>query len=141
MIGSKWGQVITPPEPPLPPPIPYRRLRSLHETKYGPLADPLDIALMKLVAISQRGSKPRRRRGKRDFIDLACFLRHSPHTSLGELLELLPRKFGKINRAHHLRALAYFADAAHEPMPRMRWPLKWKEIKKQLEKEIRNLIH
>ncbi len=89
---NQQGQVITPPEQPLPPPIPYRRLRSLHETKYGLLADPLDIALMKLVAVSQRGSK-------RDFIDLACFLRHSPHTSLGELLELLPRKFGKINGA------------------------------------------
>ena len=113
---------------------PYRRLRSLHETKYGPLADPLDIALMKLVAISQRGSK-------RDFIDLACFLRHYPHTSLGELLELLPRKYGKINRAHHLRALAYFADAEHEPMPRMRWSLNWKDVKRQLEQEVRNLVY
>ena len=112
---------------------PYRLLRTLHQTKYGPLADPLDIALMKLVAISQRGSR-------RDFIDLACFLRQHPQISLGELLEFLPRKHGKINRAHHVRALTYFADAESEPMPRMRWSLRWSEVKRQLEDEVRELI-
>ena len=112
---------------------PYRLLYTLHKTKYGPVADPRDIALMKLVAISQRGSK-------RDFIDLACFLRHYPHTSLAELLALLGRKYGKINRAHHLRALTYFADAESEPMPRMRWALDWAEVKKQLETKGRELI-
>lgn len=112
---------------------PYRRLRALHNTKYGTVVDPLDIALMKLIAISQRGTK-------RDFIDLACFLRHYPHISLGELLELLPRKYGRVNRAHHLRALAYFADAERDPMPRMRWSVNWKDVKGQLEEEARNLI-
>jgi hypothetical protein len=112
---------------------PYRLLRPLQQTKYGPTADPLDIALMKLLAISQRGSK-------RDFVDLACFLRQHPHTALGDLLELLVRKYGKINRAHQLRALVYFADAEGEPMPRMRWPLEWGEVKGQLEKEVRELL-
>ncbi len=112
---------------------PYRLLRTLHQTKYGPLADPLDIALMKLVAISQRGSR-------RDFIDLACFLRQHPQIPLGELLEFLPRKYGKINRAHHLRAVTYFADAESEPMPRMRWSLRWSEVKRQLEDEVRDVV-
>lgn len=112
---------------------PYRLLRPMHRMKYGPLADPLDIALMKLIAISQRGSK-------RDFIDLACFLRHYPHISLGELLELLRRKFGKINRAHQLRALFYFVDAESEPMPRMRWSLPWNEVKAQLEEAVREIL-
>ncbi len=84
---------------------PYRLLRPLHKTKYGALADPQDIALMKLIAIGQRGSK-------RDFVDLACFLRKFPNVSLGELLELLERKFGSMNRARLLRALTYFVLAA-----------------------------
>ncbi len=114
---------------------PYRLLRAVHQTKYGPLADPLDIAFMKmkLVATSQRGSR-------RDFIDLACFLQQYPQIPLGELLEFLPRKYGKINRAHHLRALTYFADAESEPMPRMRGSLRWSEVKRQLEDEVRELI-
>lgn len=112
---------------------PYRLLRPLHRTKYGQLADPLDIALMKLIAISQRGSK-------RDFVDLACFLRQYPHTSLCELLELLRRKYGKISRAHQVRALVYFADAESEPMPRMRWSLPWSEVKAQLEEAVRGLL-
>jgi len=112
---------------------PYRLLRPLHKTKFGALADPRDIALMKLIAIGQRGSK-------RDFVDVACFLRKFPNVSLGELLELLPRKYGSTNRAHLLRALTYFADAESDPMPRMRWSLKWDEIKRQLEDAVRDLF-
>lgn len=113
---------------------PYRLLSTLHKTKYGRLADPLDIALMKLVAIRQRGSK-------RDFVDLACFLRHYPQRPLGELFRFLPRKYGRINRAHFLRALIYFVDADAEPMPRMRWSLTWNEVKRELEKEVDRLLH
>jgi hypothetical protein len=112
---------------------PYRLLRPLHETKCGALADPQDIALMKLIAIGQRGSK-------RDFVDVACFLRKFSNVSLGELLELLPRKYGSANRAHLLRALTYFANAETDPMPRMRWSLKWDEIKKQLEDAVEDLF-
>lgn len=112
---------------------PHRLLRPLQETDYGTLADAIDIVLMKLIAISQRGSK-------RDFIDLACFLRHYPHTSLADLLDLLRRKYGRLNRAHLLRALTYFADAEAEPMPRMLWSLRWDEVKSQLEQEAAKLF-
>jgi hypothetical protein len=112
---------------------PYRLLRPPHKTQYGTLADPQDIALMKLVAIGQRGSK-------RDFVDVACFLRKFPNVSLGELLELLRRKYGSMNRAHLLRALTYFASAESDPMPRMRWSLKWDEVKRQLEEAVKNLF-
>jgi hypothetical protein len=112
---------------------PYRRLEDLHQTKWGRLADPLDIVLMELTAISQRGSK-------RDFVDLACFLRSYPQFPLGELLELLPRKYGRINRAHYLRALVYFQDAEREPAPRMRWDLSWKKVKEQLQREVTELL-
>jgi hypothetical protein len=112
---------------------PYRLLHPLHHTKYGSLADPQDIALMKLVAIGQRGSK-------RDFVDLACFLRKFPNVSLGELLELLQRKYSSMNRAHLLRSLTYFADADSDPMPRMRWSLKWDDVKRQLEEAVKDLF-
>lgn len=88
---------------------------------------------MKLMAIGQRGCK-------RDFIDLVCFLRQPPNVSLGRLLELLRRKYGRLNRAHLLRALTYFADTESDPMPRMRWSLKWNEVKGQLEEAVRDLI-
>lgn len=112
---------------------PYRLLRPLHKTRYDSVADPLDITLMKLIAISQRDSK-------RDFVDLACFLRCTPHISLGQLLESLRRKYGKMNRAHLLRALTYFADAESEPMPHMRSPVEWHEIKRLLEDAVRELL-
>ena len=112
---------------------PYRLLLPLHKTKYGALGDPQDIALMTLIAIGQRGSKW-------DFVHVACFLRKFSNVSLGELLELLPRKYGSTYRAHLLRALTYFADTESDPMPRMRWPLKWDEIKRQLEGAVKDLF-
>lgn len=112
---------------------PYRQLKKLHQTELGPLADPLDIALMKLTAVSQRGSK-------RDFIDLACFMRSYPQCPLHELLQLLSQKYGRINRGHYLRALVYFRDAEREPMPRMHWPLRWNEVKDYLRQGVAELL-
>jgi len=88
---------------------------------------------MKLIAFGQRGSK-------RDILDLACFLRKFPNISPGEMLELLQRKSGSMNRAHLLRALTYFADAESDPMPRMRRSLKWNEVKRQLEEAVKDLF-
>ncbi len=112
---------------------PYRLLNKLHQTELGPLADPLDIALMKLTAVSQRGSK-------RDFVDLVCFMRSHRQFPLHELLQLLPQKYGRINRGHYLRALVYFQDAEREPMPRMRRPLSWKEVKDYLRQGVAELL-
>jgi hypothetical protein len=100
---------------------------------HGPVANSLDFAMKKLIAISQRGTK-------RDFFDLVRFLRHCPSISLGDLIELQLRKYGRINRAHQLRALTYFGDAESEPMPRMRWPLRWREVKTSLEKAVGEIV-
>jgi hypothetical protein len=59
---------------------------------------------------------------------------------LGELLELLQRKYGSVNLAHLLRSLTYFADAESDPMPRMRWSLKWDDVKRQLEEAVKDLF-
>ncbi len=86
------------------------------------LADVRDIALMKLAAISGRGSR-------KDFIDLHTILRDKP--ALSEYFSLLPRKYtpDRVNAYHILKSLTYFADAEKEPMPRMFEPFDWEECK------------
>ncbi len=86
------------------------------------LADPRDIALMKLAAISGRGSR-------KDFVDLYTILRGG--LSLGQLFSWLPEKYGagRVNAYHVLKSLTYFEDAEREPMPEMLEPFNWIECK------------
>ncbi len=86
-----------------------------------PLASPTDIGLMKLAAINSRGTR-------RDFIDLYCLNSIAPIERLAELAEI---KYA--DRPTFLditvRALAYFADAEKQPMPRMLWKdVKWSDV-------------
>ncbi len=80
-----------------------------------------DLIGMKLSAIGGRGAR-------RDFWDLHELLVASGR-SLGEALELFSRKYPQIDRGHIVRALAYFADADAEPMPRELTTDKWQAIK------------
>lgn len=77
------------------------------------LADPKDIALMKLIAVSQRGAR-------KDFIDL-YFLFSQNIVSPGDAFKYLKKKSPKIkqNIYHILKSLAYFKDAENEPMPKI----------------------
>jgi hypothetical protein len=86
------------------------------------LADQRDIALMKLAAISGRGSR-------KDFIDLYVILQSG--LSLEQCFQWLPLKYGegRINTYHVLKSLTYFEDAEREPMPRMLEPFDWTECK------------
>jgi len=86
------------------------------------LADPRDIALMKLAAISGRGSR-------RDFIDLYTILRGG--LSLEQCFQWLPLKYGerRVNTYHVLKSLTYFEDAEREPLPQMLEPFDWAECK------------
>ncbi len=90
--------------------------------RFFEIAELRDIALMKLVAISNRGSR-------KDFVDLYTILRHE--YSLLDYFELLPRKYGssRMNTYHILKSLTYFSDAENEPMPRMLEPFDWNECK------------
>jgi len=96
-----------------------------------PVADPRDIACMKITAIASRGTK-------RDFVDLyfAC-----AHFGLGELLKLFARKYAETayNKLHILKSLTYFADAEKDPMPHMLAPLEWTEVKRFFEQEAPQL--
>ena len=96
-----------------------------------PVADPRDIACMKITAIASRGMK-------RDFVDLyaasRCF-------ALAELLNLFARKYARTpyNKHHILKSLAWFADADKDPMPDMLVPLDWREVKRFFEREVPRL--
>lgn len=86
------------------------------------IAHPLDLALMKILAISDRGTK-------RDFIDL--YILHHQFMPLPDLMLSFAEKYGKhqYNFQHIVRSLGYFADAEMDAMPMMRIQLSWPKIK------------
>jgi hypothetical protein len=90
----------------------------------------LDIALMKLAAISGRGSK-------KDYIDLYFLL---AYFKLSDLLKKFPMKFGKesTNIYHLLKSLVYFDDAEDQPSPVMIKPISWAEVKQHIVDQVKN---
>lgn len=88
-----------------------------------------DIAVMKVVAISQRGCK-------RDFVDLFWYCTNNE--SLDSVLKRVVRQYeGQKNNMHHiLKSLVYFADAEDEPMPKLFFSVSWKQIKLFFRKEV-----
>jgi hypothetical protein len=103
------------------------------------IADWRDIAAMKLVALSQRGTK-------KDFVDLFFLLRDK--LTLADFKTLVEQKFTGIryNWTHIIRSLGYFEEAENDPMPLMATSKEirdltlreWREIKqffKELQKE------
>lgn len=96
------------------------------------LADPRDIAVMKVLAIGGRGSR-------KDFVDLYFLLRSG--IPLEAIFEWTGRRFRSIdyNEQHLLRSLVWFEDAETEPMPRLIRKAAWKEIKATLVAEVRRL--
>jgi hypothetical protein len=97
------------------------------------LADPRDIALMKLAAISGRGSR-------KDFIDLYTIL--AGGLSLERCFQWLPLKYGegRVNTYHVLKSLTYFEDAEREPMPQMLEPFDWAECKNFFVREAHAIV-
>ena len=81
----------------------------------------LDIAAMKIIAISQRGTK-------RDFVDMYFILQKIPFYKVAEHMV---RRFGKgrVNPILIGKALSYFADADSNPEPEYIKKVKWEKIK------------
>ncbi|MFW6084142.1 MAG: nucleotidyl transferase AbiEii/AbiGii toxin family protein [Gemmatimonadota bacterium] len=96
------------------------------------VADPRDIAVMKVVAIGERGSR-------KDFVDLYFYLRGG--ATLDGVLRLLERRFAGLdyNEYHLLKSLTCFEDAESEPMPNMIRDVEWAEIRDALESEVLRL--
>ncbi len=97
------------------------------------IADQRDIALMKLAAISGRGSR-------KDFVDLYTILRGN--LSLEECFIRLPDKYGqgRFNTYHILKSLTYFDDAEREPKPEMLEPFDWDECKAYFVREAHAIL-
>ncbi len=85
------------------------------------VADPRDIACMKLSAIASRGVR-------RDFIDLYTVAHQH---GLEQLLAWFAEKYASVNysRTHLLKSLQYFEVADREPLPDLITPLAWNDVK------------
>ena len=117
---------------------------SLFEYRY-PLLQPLlnwpkmkcslasldDLACMKLSAVAQRGSK-------KDFIDVFALIQK--HKPLCELLQLYQEKYAVQDIGPLLYGLTYFDDANKERTPRMVWRVSWPDIKKTIERALRDFL-
>lgn len=112
---------------------PYPLLFPTINFAYTQLADLRDIALMKITAISGRGSR-------KDFIDLYKITNTT--ISLKELFTLLDEKYKQVryNRLHLLKSLVYFIDADKEAPLKMKEEISWEEVKDYFTKEAKKLI-
>ena len=88
-----------------------------------------DIAVMKIIAISQRCRK-------RDFIDLYWYARHKE--SLLDILNRVQKHYpGKnLNFPHFIKSLTYFTEAENDPMPTLFFDATWEEIKAYFRTEV-----
>ena len=89
----------------------------------------IDIAVMKVTAISQRGRK-------RDFFDLYwCAHNIEP---LENIIKRLKVQYPTIahNYHHLLKALIYFDDAESDPEPQIYFDASWKKVKSFFSKKI-----
>lgn len=93
------------------------------------ILNPQDIAVMKIVAISQRGRK-------RDFVDLYWYCQN--RESLRSVLLRVTKQYpGQEQNMHHfLKSLIYFKDAESDPMPRLLFKTSWRMIKNYFEREV-----
>ncbi|PIZ65755.1 hypothetical protein CO051_07405 [Candidatus Roizmanbacteria bacterium CG_4_9_14_0_2_um_filter_39_13] len=103
--------------------------KQTHSLKNLRIVDTHDIAVMKIMAISQRGKK-------RDFFDLYWYLKHGD--SLENVLKNVEKKYPykKHNFHHFLKSLLYFDDAEGDADPQIYFEATWDDIKKYFENLI-----
>jgi hypothetical protein len=96
------------------------------------IASVLDIAAMKIIAISQRGKK-------RDFVDLYCILQAVPFHIIAEHMV---GRFGKarISPQHIGKSLVFFTDADSDPEPQyIGEAVGWDRVKKFFRQQVKQL--
>lgn len=119
-LGAKVSFIVCPFFKPAEKTIHYGAVRVL---------DLHDIAVMKIITISQRGRK-------RDFVDLYWYLHNSE--SLLEVIHRLPKQYPTVAHDYHhiLKSLMYFEDAEADPMPKLFFTADWRAIKLYFRREI-----
>lgn len=87
------------------------------------ILDSQDIAVMKIIAISQRGKK-------RDFFDLYWYINN--RESLIEVLERVKIQYPDTQHNYHhiIKSLTYFEEAEEDPMPQIFFDATWDQVKK-----------
>lgn len=110
---------------------PYPLMSPLKSFLNIKLADFLDIACMKIDAISSRGEK-------KDFIDLYFVCQKLP---LNKVLDIFEQKYQKIdyNLSHVLKSLCYFEQAEKQVLPKMLTEVLWKKVKDFFIQEASNI--
>lgn len=105
----------------------YKMIDDLSDYMGIKLAGKKDIAAMKILALSDRGTK-------RDFVDI-YFL--SKEFALEEMFDFYNQKFGDLDNKiyHFVKSLNYFADADIDKMPNMLLPVDWDNVKTFFERE------
>ena len=88
-----------------------------------------DIAVMKIVAISQRGRK-------RDFVDLFWYTKNNE--AFADVLRRLPNQYPTVAHDYHhiLKAMLYFDDAEDDPMPLLHFKADWEDVKAYFRREV-----
>lgn len=114
--------------------FPYKFIDDIVEFREIRLAGILDIASMKIIAITQRGVK-------RDFVDLYQILTKTPFYKVAETLV---SKYGsnRINPILIGKALVYFTDAESDPEPnyKSKNSTDWSKIKKFFKTHVKQFV-
>jgi hypothetical protein len=92
------------------------------------LADVVDIAAMKLSAVTNRGKK-------KDFIDIFYILKQY---SLKEIIDFYLLKYDEKSPFFVLKSIIYFEDAEDEPMPETKENISWESIKETIRDAVRS---
>lgn len=104
---------------------------SLSPVMYGAVRvfHPIDIAVMKVIAISQRGRK-------RDFIDLYWCIRNIE--SLEKIIIRLKKQYPSVAHDFHhiMKSMTYFVDAENDPLPKLYFKASWPQVKKLFIDEV-----
>ena len=106
----------------------FKPAKKMHNFGTVSLLAPLDIAVMKIIAISQRGKK-------RDFFDLYWICKNIEplHDSI---LKVHKQYSVRQNLTHILKSLVYFEDAESDPEPEIYFNADWKGVKNFFRREI-----
>lgn len=106
----------------------FKPAEKMHNFGTVSLLSPSDIAVMKIIAISQRGKK-------RDFFDL-YWICQNVESLYNSISKVRAQYSVNQNLTHILKSLVYFNDAETDPDPEVYFKANWKEVKNFFTKEI-----
>lgn len=103
------------------------RSKTLEGIKFSSLED---ISAMKVNAITRRGSK-------KDFFDIYFLLNQF---SLINILTNYQKKYPEVSLTMAYKSLIYFDDAENDLNPKVIKPIKWIDVKKRIENEVKKIF-